>query len=886
VSRKPLLDRLEKNRRRPLSLVCAPAGYGKSTLLSSWLETSVSSSSWLTLDENDNDLELFITYFVAALQTQFPDALKQTTAMTNCHYPLSLEALANCLINEINQICHPFVLILDDYHLLRNNSIHKLVFKLLQYQPRPLHLVLSTRFDPPLQLPLLRARNQITEIRMTDLRFSLEETERFIGKVMGREPDSRMIAELKEKTEGWAAGIRLAMFAIRHNSDLKYTVSTLPFESRYISDFLFTEVLAAIPLDLKDYLLTSSILDRFCAPLCEALCPPVDRQMECKAEAIHFINWLKTSELFVVPLDEQGLWFRYHHIFKHFLQQWLKRQCGEREITGLHRQASQWFAENSLIEEAIRHALAGKDPEKGAVLVERNRHQWLNEDKFTVLERSFNLLPYEIVRYRPKLLMVKAWIACLRYNFSVLPYLLEAVEMLSGNELADQGIEGEFDALQAILLFWKGRIKESVQRFQRAICNIPEQCIGVRNEVEIYIATASQMLGQGEEAARIYKEKLFNEKSDGTRKARIVGSLIFIYLLEGNLDKAETYLLMLVDLGNRICNSYILGWGYYLLGYICYVRNDLTSAGRHFLQAIENRYSMDLNAPIDSYVGLLLVYQATEQPDQLHATVREMVEFARQSNIPESIDLTNSALARLSILEGDAQKAQRYLNKIVLKSDTGPILFWLESPAITECRVLVETSSETSLKEAIKKIERLWRLCKETHNTPQMIELLLLEAMTMQRLHQPQKALAALEKAVMLAQPGGFVRPFMNSGKPIADLLKQLLQTNRSVDAVQSLLGSFYSLESAAKPADSFNEFVMQPWENNQAIDNPLTNREFEIIEFLGQGLKNKEIAAKLFISSETVKRHTANIFRKFDVHTRQQAVLKALRQGILNQNK
>ena len=371
LHRQHLLDRLEKNVHRPLTLVSAPAGYGKSTLLSCWLESCDLLSGWVSLDENDNDLRVFLSYFLAAVRTQFPDACNKTNAMLNSSALPSGSVLTHSLVNELDQIGSSFVLVLDDYHAISDKTIHGLIAELLQHPPGPLHLVLSSRVDPPLPLASFRARNQMTEIRVRDLRFSPEETGAFLEQLIGAPVDDIAAAILQEKTEGWITGLRLALLSLRHRSDLNRMLENLPAESRYVADYLLAEVLLNQPEEKLEYLLATAILDRFCAPLCDAVCVPGSKFGECKIGGEQFLNWLEKSDLFVVPLDEQGRWFRYHHLFQQLLQSRLKQRFDPDEISALQMRASCWFAENDLIDEAIQYALAAGDLSP--------RRNWLNK---------------------------------------------------------------------------------------------------------------------------------------------------------------------------------------------------------------------------------------------------------------------------------------------------------------------------------------------------------------------------------------------------------------------------------------------------------------------------------------------------------------------------
>jgi len=365
----------------------------------------------------------------------------------------------------------------------------------------------------------------------------------------------------------------------------------------------------------------------------------------------------------------------------------------------------------------------------------------------------------------------------------------------------------------------------------------------------------------------------------------LLGALAFVYLLSGELVEADEVARQMKDAATRINNVHVRTWASYLRGIIQYQWNNLKEASRHFSRAVNNSFLLDANANIDSYAGLILSYQGMRQPDNAKETMNRMMEFARQTSNPDCLSRAHSVQARLSFLQGDLEPAVRWLETADLSFDTGStLLFWLEVPRFTQSRLLVARESEAGLGEATEKLREHLQFTQATHNTPQMIEVLLLQTTACNKQGQTEKALAFLEHAVTLARPGGYIRPFVEQGKPMADLLKRLLQRGKAVDYIGRILAACDAYELVGERDESSPQSEQQPRMRNQALDVPLTNRELEILSFLGQGLQNKEIAVKLFISTETVKKHTKNIYRKLDTHNRQQAVVKSYRLGVLKQ--
>ena len=361
VHRPYLLERLGQGRHRPLTLVSAPAGYGKTTLISSWLETCDIPGAWVSLDEKDDDLRIFTTYFVTAVQSLFSEACRNTQNLLKGINLPPLGNLCTMLLGELDRIEQPFMIVLDDYHLVKEKDIHNLVSQILEHPPRFFHLVVIGRRDPPFPISAMRARAQVTEIRTRDLCFSAAETELFVNQTLGAQIDAATAAVLEKKTEGWVTGLRLASLSLRGRDNLDPRLLEPHVDAQYVMEYLFTEVFSHLSPEINQYLLGTAILDRFCGPLCEAVCVPGIEPFTCEMGGWKFIKWLKKENLFLIPLDAKNMWFRFHHLFQKLLVNQLKRRSSAEEINALHNQASAWFAENGLIDEALRHAIAAEN---------------------------------------------------------------------------------------------------------------------------------------------------------------------------------------------------------------------------------------------------------------------------------------------------------------------------------------------------------------------------------------------------------------------------------------------------------------------------------------------------------------------------------------------
>ncbi|MBT8363935.1 MAG: hypothetical protein KJP23_04460 [Deltaproteobacteria bacterium] len=513
VPRPHLLERLDQSRRRPLTLVSAPAGYGKSVLISSWLKSCDIPGAWVSLDENDNDLQMFMAYFVAAVESLFPGACRNTHALLNAFNMPSMEVLSTNLLNELDQIEHSYIIVLDDFYIIKETVIHDLLAAILKHPPQSLHLVIVGRRDPPLPITKLRAKNWVTEFRTQDLRFTVAETEMFLEQVLEIPIDLSTAMALEEKTEGWVTGLRLAALSMRHRSDIDPKLLEPQVDAQYVMEYLFSEVFSYQPSETIQYLLGCAILGRFCGPLCEAVCMPGAEPFTCEMGGWAFINWLKKENLFLIPLDAENRWFRFHHLFRKLLFNQLKRHCSAAEISALHSQASAWFAKNGLIEEALQHALAAGNTETAGSLVARFSHQLMNDQQWVRLERCLFQLPRDQIERNPALLVLEAWLYHVRHNYSGVATCIERIEALNATappvaSVNLNHVQGLFEALKGTLHYMAAEGGGAIACFEHSLRYIPYSNKRGRLLAHTGQVLAYQMVGDSETGLSIYQKAM------------------------------------------------------------------------------------------------------------------------------------------------------------------------------------------------------------------------------------------------------------------------------------------------------------------------------------------------------------------------------------------
>ena len=879
VNRPQLLMELEKGcQQRSLTLVSAPAGYGKSTLLSCWLEEYNHPGAWVSLDNGENDLRLFVMYILAAAESCFSGFGNETRPLLNSATLPPLPIVSKSLINDLNQIAERFILVLDDYHLIENKEVHELIAEILHHPPRLLHLVLAFRHDPPLPLARLRGQNQITDIRIPQLQFTAEETAAFLHKNISIPIDESVVSRLGEKTEGWVTGLRLATLFLRQQTDIDLLLKNLSKSTLHITDYLHTEILNQQKSEIQNFLLKTSILNRLCGPLCDVVIAP-DKPTRSNGQAC--LVWLVKQNLFTISLDEDRVWYRYHHLFQQVLQLELKKKLGESGLAALHSRASTWFAENKFIDEAIDHALTAGDISTAVQLFEQNRHTFMNADNWFMQEKWLAEFPENIIRKRPKLMLSRVSISYFKFTLKALPLILETTETLARKEKMDQAFMGELHFYWGILRFWEGQAEFALDHLQKAVEWIPEENSHAKYSAESYLAYTLQMNGQEVQAIKRINQKLYCERTlENVPFTRYLAGLIGVHMISGNLTKANLPIQQLLAIGKKNNNKHTLAWASFWLASVHFQQKNLREAIHHFQFTVENRYALLSRAAMDSLCGLALSYQAINRTDKVKETVDLLMEFAISTRSSENINLANSIRARLSLFRGDVASAVLQIQAIDPTFDAGIMLFWIELPQMTRCRVMVASRTGAGLDAAIEFLQVQWQIAKKAHNKGDMIEILILKALAYKKQMRFEESLTVLRQAVILARPGGWIRPFLETGPEIAELLRKVDDDEVDMSYVRQLLDAFAN-ESLGITGNSPEENKIKS-NPSCAQTSDLTNREIDILIMLSQRLRNQEIADRLFIAPATVKRHAVNIYQKLGVTNRRHAVQKAVALDII----
>jgi LuxR family maltose regulon positive regulatory protein len=902
IHRRRLVDRLQAGLDRKLTLISAQAGAGKTTLLAQWLADAECPlpSAWLSLDEHDNDLIVFVSYLIGAVRTVFPSACEKTLDLLGAADPPSLRVITTSLVNDLDEACRAHVpqaaalrggtssalspkcliLALDDYQTITEPEIHQLVSALLQHLPQSVHLALASRSDPPLPILQLRARREMTEIRFVDLRFTPQETNAFLQEAVGREVSAEATALLAEKAEGWIVGLRLAALSMRVMSDDEAFAQRFKgTSSAMIVEYLLSEVLARQSSEVQDFVLRTSVLDRFCSSLCESVIGVSATQSQ------ETIEWITQANLFLVPLDEEGRWYRYHRLFRSLLQERLRHRLGSDEILTLHARASKWFDQAGLTEEALNHSLAAGDMHRAAMLVESHRHEAMNGERWRLLRHWLDLLPREVIEGRVHLLLIEAWLVAIRFRLAELLPVVERVKVrLEENDLPVSEVDrvvlrGEIAAMMSFVHFWLGQGQDCLDNARQALKVTPPEHRWVRGIALTYQLGAYHLVGQSDRIHNEVPKALAEDRQyGGTYKHRILLSLMFTQILAGNLRIAEQSAIQLQALAQPRRLYVTSGMAIEARALIYYLWNDLDRAKQYYARVAELRHQANAETVIQGLFGLALTYQAMGEPDLARQTSEAAFTWGREVGDSLMLIKAHALASRLALLQGQVPDTSHWS---VPLGDTFSLMLLPEIPHLTLARALIARATPSALQQAIDLLARLRSFAEATHDTWHLIEIKALQALLQDGLGERENALVLLEEAIQLAQLGGFVRLFVDLGPAMAEMLGQLRRQGIAVEYITQILAAFaeQATDGRRNTTTESSYLVLRP---SSSLMEPLTPRELEVLSLLARHLTNRQIAEELVISPVTVKTHTLRIYRKLDVRGRQQAVARAQELDIL----
>lgn len=888
VPRAHLVQRLQHGLHGKLTLISAAAGFGKTTLVSEWLNTCPRPAAWLSLDGRENELSHFLTYLIAALQTVQPTLSERALTMLHAPQPAPTAVVLTTLLNEITAMSQAFILVLDDYHLLDSQAVDEALIFLLEHLPPQMHLVIVTRENPPLPLARYRVQGQLTELRAADLRFTAEEAAAFFNQVMALTLSPAEIEALESRTEGWIAGLQLAALALQAMSapkDIHRFIQSFSGSHHFVLDYLMEEVLQQQPENIQTFLLSTAVLNRLCSPLCQALLP------DTAVSAPETLAYLEQANLFIIPLDDERRWYRYHHLFADLLRQRLQ-QRGDEWLAACHGRASQWFEDNGFEADAIHHALAAKDFERSARLIELAWPEMNAAFQSSAWLAWANQLPAAMVQRRPNLIQGIAWALLdagemeaamvrvqeaerwLEFKENETP----AAHMIIEDEKQFQLFPAELSSARSYHAQIMGDIPSTIHYTQQTIARLPE-------DAEIKRALAAGMLGiiywtigDLASASQTLRDVFVRLQHAGhiLYAVSITYALGRVLVEQGELRAAVTVHEQALQLAQAQAPM-LLGTAdqYLWLCELLLAQGEVAKAKRY----LEKSETLGAQLALPDWTYRLALTRArVQEVDGDLDGVLDQLEKAEAAYYPipvPDVCPIPAQKARVWIKQGKLAKARSWVQTRGL-SVTDELTYLYEFEHITLARLLLAEFDHgrdpLTIQQAATLLNRLLPAAQAGGRKGHVIEILILQSLIHQARDNAAFALQTLEQALTLAAPESCVQLFVAEGTPMKVLLARYQADKKEPNQfIYKLLTQFGTNEDPQRSAP-----VVQP------LVDPLSEREIEVLQLIADGHSNREISERLFLALSTIKGHNRRIFDKLQVQRRTEAVARARELGLL----
>jgi LuxR family maltose regulon positive regulatory protein len=899
VYRPRLLNLLGQTSQYPLTLICAPAGYGKTTLLAEWIQNcreSVKTENahlhtnykitWVSLDQDDNDPSRFLAYLLAALENTQPGIMTEARLLLGSPRALPSQALLSQIVNELQGLPFNLGLILDDYQSIHNPAVHEIITFLLDHQPDQLHLVISTRANPPLPLHRLRARNQLLDLRAKDLRFTYDETAAFLNDVMELSLLAEDIDTLENRTEGWIAGLQMAAISLQDLQDRSAFIHDFGGSHRFILEYLIEEILKRQSPETQSFLLQTSVLDRMCQPLCDALLGD-SISGEVKLED------LERANLFLSPLDEIGCWYRYHTLFADLLRARLK-QVQPDLIPVLHKRASRWYEREGIPLETVKHALEANDLERAAHLLEVFTMDFMERGEMSLLLNYVHQLPDDILRNNPELTVQQAWLLAFSGQIEQVEPLLTQLEsqtLPDGHDHNYQEILGNIAIIRGFMADFRGDMAAAVRLANKADELLPGNSLLARSVVHYVLGDAYYTEGDLELAEQEYEkiQQIGSLSGNLWINEEAIFKIAQVKKLQGKLHAAfDLYEEVIASAKEKkFHNTASMAATYIGLSDLQREWNQLDAAQHAAMQAVRSmeRWPISIDL-VNGYLSLSRTAIAQGHMDTAEEALKKADEYSRKG---ELFKLTwknlDACRVRLWLAENDLVAVHHWLEHHQIdtwfaeKSDTISTL-----EAMTVARAMIALDGER-IDKAIRLLNQFTQSSRSAGQTALLIEFDTLLALAYRARGENQTALGFLNECLLLSQPEGYLRQFLNEGEIMKSMLEELRISVRGSDKKEEsdLCRYIDQILSAFPDVQGFHPNLMKHIPSALTLIEPLSDRELEVLDLVCKGFSNREIAEKLVVTLDTVKKHNSHIFSKLGVTNRVQAVLEARKWGLVH---
>jgi len=879
VSRERLEDRLGRADAQQIIVVSAPAGYGKTAVISHWVDQSAAPCAWLSLDTHDNDLRLFLQYLAAAFSEWCPSAARSLEKIIESQELPSPSQVADACVSEIDRVKDPLVLVLDDYHSIRETEVHDLVSTLLNHMPACLRVAIVSRRRPPLSLSRLRSQNLVIDIGLQDLQFNDQDTRALVSSTTNTTVDDQTLSRLHAVTEGWPAGLRMVLLALPGNEGMQAFLDRCEGTLWQIQEYLVEEVINQLPNKVADSIYRTSILDRFSADLCGAM---IDSTDDAGVSGKQVVELIQSRGLFCIPLDEKGEWFRYHHFFQELLLTQARLRYNEAEIRSLHTQAGAWFDREGRIEEALQHYFHAEDNDLAAAMILRHKDQLILEHQWRRLDLLMRLLPTETVDNNLELLVLMSWVSGrmgrVSQELGFAQIARERIERERQAGTVNDVAYGQNCAQCSVVEYFSGDGRAALALADKALELLPLNHTFARSEATLMRSVSLQMLGDANAGQNALLDSIEQPGSETeVFRARILIGSCYLNWTNGSLRELQDYATTLLELGQSTNDDHAIVHACWFSGAALYHLNKLDAAADVIGHVIRDQWWPHQESYSNCVQIMSQIHAARGEYSRAHDLYESLVGQSLESRSTYHLANVHALQAELAHARGDEATAFHWATNFRPEQVTAGYSFSVA--ALLAARILLCSEQMDAQEKAETILSEHQSFYESTNNIRFLIETLALRAMLCAKNGDEDTADQLLGRVVSLAEPGAFVRLFVDLGPTVIPLLNRLELTEPQLKYVGTILAGFpidFHDRSVGRSSDKATQ-------NAAGLPEPLSKRENEVLELLAKRLTNKEIGERLFISPDTVKRHAHNIFTKLNVSSRREARAKAIGLGIVS---
>lgn len=879
VPRENLESRLEGGRKYPIIVVSAPAGYGKTTQISHWVAQTGVPCAWISLDKSDSDIATFLHHFEVGVKDQSPATAEYLRKLVNSPNIPPASHIADAVSTRLDANGEELILVLDDYHEIHDTEIHQFVESFLMQLPDSLRIAIVSRRTPPIALSRLRSRNLVLDIRLQDLQFDRSATLALVKSQTGSDVDAHILDKLQEVTEGWPAGLRMLLLARASDMDMRAYLTQLNGPIWQIQEYLVEEVLAQLPPEVARHIGITAILGRFSSGLCETL---IESTKDAGASGRQLIEIIRNKGLFCIPLDESGEWYRYHHLFRELLLRQVRSRYSDDEIRQVHSRAAKWLDSEGQIEEAVRHFILAENFELGAAVIVRHKDQLILEHQWRRLDLLIDLLPTETVENHLELLVLLSWV-CGRMGrvsqeLGFAQIAQEKIERERRAGTANDVVYGQNCAQCSVVAYSSGDGQAALAAADKALELLPLSHTFARAEATMMRGVSLQMLG---DAAAGQNSLLDSIEKSGSEteifRARILIGSCYLNWANGSLRELQHYATTLLELGRSTSDDHAIVHACWFSGAALYHLNELDAAADVVSGVISERWWPHQTSYSNCVQIMSVIHAARGEYSRALELSESLVSQHLESRATYHLASVHALQAALAQACDDDTTAFHWA--INFRSDQVTAGYSFSVAALLAARILLRSEQMVAQEKVAAILNEHQSFYESTNNIRFLIETLALRATLCAKISDEDTANQLLERAVSLAEPGGFVRLFVDLGPSIIPLLNRLELSEQQLEYVGTILAGFQGDSDMQHDGKAMEDSICE----KAGLTEALSKRERDVLELLAQRLTNKEIGERLFIAPETVKRHAHNIFEKLNVTDRRAARAKAIGLGLVS---